>query len=364
MRALCQLLLEQQQVLLACSNHDLLRRIQLPLRQWYMLQPAADGSGLLLRWVASREQLLPPMRRDSSALGSTVGCAAAAAAGECFENEVVLLDAEQLEAVRDSLAGLKGLGGSSSSSSVGGIGEEQQSALEADGVESGCCGAGAAAEDVCVQADRPGEAGDRPQGPVQVQPLLLSCGLDEWVSAVLGASSATYTPPAFDPAAVAAAPAGQYMQHGGLAAAAAAGAITAGAAAVATTAAAQTAGAGAAQQLMQRPHPQEGPGGGSHVAGSTGPHSGVPGAGGVGGAQQPGCRAEPVSAGMCPPAAAAAAGFDHPDQPRQHQGHAEGGGVAAESGSRAGGGGRAGGRGRRNSNVAAATGRKLRLSKV
>lgn len=60
MRVVCQLLLEQQQVLLAASSHDIHRRCQTPLQHWYMLQPAADGCSLLLRCMATREQLLPP----------------------------------------------------------------------------------------------------------------------------------------------------------------------------------------------------------------------------------------------------------------------------------------------------------------
>lgn len=188
MRALCQLLLEQQQVLLASSRHDLLRRIQLPLVQWYMLQPAADGSGLLLRWLASREQLLPPKSRDSNALGSSVGGAADSLAGE-----VVLLDAEQLESVRTSLAGLKGRGGSSSGGCSGSyvfLGPPDPAAAAGDS------SAGGQPEDAQGTGDLQVLAAGGEDQQQQQQQLLLSCGLDDWVSAVLEASSATYTPPA------------------------------------------------------------------------------------------------------------------------------------------------------------------------
>lgn len=198
MRALCQLLLEEQQVLLAVSSHDLLRRIQTPLQQWYMLQPSADGSSLLLRWVASREQLLPPKQRDGSSGGlcSTVGASAAAAA-ECVEEQVVLLDAEQLDAVRASLAGLKGLRGTAAGGCCAGTQQGPAPAVSSQfnaAVGAECGGA--------APADAAGTLGSDQQ-VVDHEPLLLSCGLDAWVTQVLEASAATYTPP---PAPAAAAP--------------------------------------------------------------------------------------------------------------------------------------------------------------
>lgn len=45
---------------MASSHHDLIRRCYQPLQQWYILQPVADGCSLLLRYMASGEQLLPP----------------------------------------------------------------------------------------------------------------------------------------------------------------------------------------------------------------------------------------------------------------------------------------------------------------
>jgi hypothetical protein len=142
MRALCQLLLEQQQVLVACARHDLLRRWPVPLLQWYMLQPAGDGSCLLARQMASREQLLPA--RPAAASSGGAGGAARA------DGAVVLLDAETLEAARVSLQGLGGWD---------------------------------------------------PTG--QLQPLLVSCGLDAWMASVMEGSTATYTPPPAPPHAAA-----------------------------------------------------------------------------------------------------------------------------------------------------------------
>jgi hypothetical protein len=152
MPTLCQVLLEQQQVLVASSHHELLRRVQLPLLQWYMLQPAGDGSCLLLRQLACREQLLPPR-----------SFLAAATASE----DVVLLDAEQLEAVRASLQGLQGL--------QPGGGSDGRDGNEA-GDDEGGDGSGQAAE--------------------AAEPLLLSCGLDAWMASVMAASAGTYAPPA------------------------------------------------------------------------------------------------------------------------------------------------------------------------
>lgn len=343
MRALCQLLLEQQQVLLASSHHDLLRRIRLPLQQWYMLQPAADGSGLLLRWVASREQLLPPKRRDSSALGSSVGGSAAAA---CLENEVVLLDAEQLEAVRDSLASLQGFGGSSRGAGSGGCTGEAAQSTEEGGI--GLCegedGGQSAAEELDALMVEAGEGEAQGQ-----QQLLLSCGLDDWLAAVLGASSATYTPPVVAPAAPTAAfAAGQRLQQGPSAAAAGPASLAA---------------AAAPQQLVQHPHQPHPP---VHVhvhgVGQTGQHAGQHGGmGPAGGLAVPGGgnAAHPGELPDCQDHTKQQQQQQHNQQMQQQPGYAEGG-----AGGKAVGGGRGGGRGRRNSSSGAANGRKLRLSKV
>lgn len=376
MRALCQLLLGQQQVLLASSNHDLLRRIQLPLQQWYMLQPAADGTGLLLRWVASREQLLPPKRSEGNALGSSIGGSVAAEGLE----DVVLLDAEQLESVKASLASLSGLGGSigscigSQAAGQGGMDSADADATATEGAAAGDAGDGA------VQTET--REVESPQQQCQVQPLLLSCGLDAWVSSVLEASTATYTPPAAAqvvgqppsvPAAVAAA--------GPASALSALQGVHGGRAHLTAPTAAQGPGAGvggavfgtgpeqqARQQYSNMQAQQQGHWQEAH-AGSMGQHSMQHAAGFAPG-------------GLPPPAAGAASGmhnnvYSHQQQamqasmhqqqqqqqPGQHdlpQAGAAEAGPAAASGR---GGGR-GGRGRRNSNTGAANGRKLRLSKV
>jgi hypothetical protein len=54
MKALCHVLLETEQLLLLSSHHDVVRRCQQPLKQWYVVQPAGDGASLLLRYLACR----------------------------------------------------------------------------------------------------------------------------------------------------------------------------------------------------------------------------------------------------------------------------------------------------------------------
>lgn len=328
MRALCQLLLEQQQVLLASSRHDLLRRIQLPLVQWYMLQPAADGSGLLLRWLASREQLLPPKSRDSNALGSSVGGAADSLAGE-----VVLLDAEQLESVRTSLAGLKGCVGSSSRGGCSGsyvcLGPPASAAAAGDSSAGGQPADAQGTEDLQVLA-----AGGEDHH--QQQQLLLSCGLDDWVSAVLEASSATYTPP------VCAAALGPPSGAGEVQAAVhpAPGLLAA------THCEPGTAPPGLLQQRGSVQHQQHQ----QHQAPSnTGQHSAgqaqhVMAAGG-------GVQAPPAAAGDV----GAAPQLNHHNQAQQAGAVQAGGGGGA---------GRGGGRAGRRTSTSSANARKLRLSKV
>jgi hypothetical protein len=366
MRALCQLLLEQQQVLLACSNTDLLRRIHLPLQQWFMLQPAADGSSLLLRWVAAREQLLPPRRREGDTLSSSSSAGGAAAAGGgCMqqEEEVVLLDAEQLEAVRASLASLKGPGGCARSNGSNGCsqppGDADGSLVLTDTAGGSSGGVAAPATSSCDQAH---------QQPAQ--PLLLSCGLDAWVSAVFEASTATYTPPTVAPvittaaAAAAGGPAMDQLPHSALA------------------------GGHATTQALPHPHAlphsmqhgsmpqnqQQGLGfvGGrsaaaqAHTGRYAGQHTMQPGGAPVAGTMQPvgapaaggSAAAGGVAAGAGSMLPAADTTYDHA---QQQQRLAEEGPDTAAAG-RGGGGGR-GGRGRRSS-TGAGTGRKLRLSKV
>jgi hypothetical protein len=214
MRAVCQLLIEHGQVLLACGSHDLHRRCSTPLLHWYMLQPAGDGCSLLLRCLASREQLLPPK--------GFAGVMQQQMEGEADEEgeQVVLLDAEQLEAVRGSLAGL-GLGENrddiGSSGEFGGSGAvegqlQPASAAAGAGVAAvdiltadAAAGNGASAEAAALaQQQLPSAAGaDAPPttsgNSSRALPLLLSCGLHEWVAAVLDSSAGTYTTPAVLP---------------------------------------------------------------------------------------------------------------------------------------------------------------------
>ncbi|KAF6256014.1 hypothetical protein COO60DRAFT_1641042 [Scenedesmus sp. NREL 46B-D3] len=150
-------------VLLACGSHDVHRRCSTPLLHWYMLQPAGDGCSLLLRCLASREQLLPP--KGSAGLMQQQ-------MGEDDEREeglggqVVLLDAEQLEA-------------------------------------GAAAGEGALPAAAAAQPElHPAAAADVPvanSSSSSVLPLLLSCGLHEWVAAVLDSSAGTYTAPAVLP---------------------------------------------------------------------------------------------------------------------------------------------------------------------
>jgi len=355
MRALCQLLLEEQQVLVAHSNHDLLRRIHMPLQQWYMLQPAADGSSLLLRWIASREQLLPPLARDSNGLGSCIGGAAAAAAlQEPLADQVVLLDAEQLESVRASLARLDGL-------NPGGSGSARQAV---GAVSTAAEGQVAAA---CLDSEASPPSTNDLEGLGSGQPLLLSCGLDAWVSAVLESSTATYTPQAAGPPAAApgrapvgaaghSASAGQVMQDMRHPQAP-------------TTA--QTAGHGCTPQppahtmppVMQPPVEQ-----GSKQCGMDASSAGHGRAGGQG------CAGSSV---MPPIAPAGQSSYQqcqlHSAQQQQQQrvvpeAGMVSGGVSAGDAAPAAPAGRAaagrGGRGRRNSSSGTAAGRKLKLSKV
>jgi hypothetical protein len=371
MRALCQLLLEQQQVLLASSNTDLLRRIHLPLQQWYMLQPAADGSSLLLRWVAAREQLLPPRRWEGDPLtsgssSSSAGGAAATGTG-CMQEEpeeVVLLDAEQLEAVRASLASLKGPGSCAGSNGSNGClqppGDADVSLVVADTAVGDCDADAASAAPSCDQFHKLQPA----------QPLLLSCGLDAWVSAVFEASTATYTPPTAAPlittAAAAAAAGAVGIAMGHLAHSALAG----GQAPMTVHALQHQQALPPPMQhgLAVPPHQQQGLGhvgpsavGQAHIGHFAGQHT-----------LQTGAAAVHVAGTMQPAGAAAAAAGDHAGQhqQQQQQGLTEGASGVVDAttgatGGRGGAGGR-GGRGRRNSSTGAGagTGRKLRLSKV
>lgn len=115
LRLLCAALMEGQQVLLVSSCHDLTAGTQSALRLHYLLQPSTEGDALLGRALACREQLLPPPCGQGDDDGG------AGLRGE------VMLEAGQVEAVRQELAALGGASGS-----------QQQGVLPFDALQLSC----------------------------------------------------------------------------------------------------------------------------------------------------------------------------------------------------------------------------------
>lgn len=92
LRLLCQVLVQQQQVLIASSHHDIQARMHLPLQQYYCMQPATDGSSLLIWRLACKEQMLPPSAGSKQTAGACDNTHDKADAEMRLQQELKILD--------------------------------------------------------------------------------------------------------------------------------------------------------------------------------------------------------------------------------------------------------------------------------
>ena len=191
MQLLCQVLLEAGQVLVVRSQQDVGAQQQLPSPycQHYVLFPAADGRSLLLRYLASREQLLPlPEAYEVSAEQLQQQDK------EQKDPAVLQLLQQQRELLAAGLAGIRSASLAAAVDVQLGCSKQRDPGGASAVVDKGdsavpCCHAGSSASSCSSAGGLSGTTSSSMQ-------WLLSCGSHQLVKQVLQQSTGCWQPPA------------------------------------------------------------------------------------------------------------------------------------------------------------------------